>query len=121
MHSPLSPTPRRPSTIPLLFFIAGAGMVGWYGQQWYELPKYNEQDVELSVTANLAMDLQRLGPHFQQDPARIEKLRAQIRKEVEADLGRERKEVEQGLGIGLMLLVVSLGHAILMRGLRKPA
>lgn len=117
----LPKTRRNPLLIPFLFLALGFGLLGWYGLSWYELPRYSESEIETSVEANLAMDLARLGPSMQLDAQRMTQLRTQIRAEVMADIQRERAESERGLGVGLICIVVGLGHAVLMRGLAKPS
>jgi hypothetical protein len=118
----LSPMPRRnPMLTPFLFFAVGLGMLGWYGLAWRDLPVYSEYDMAASVEANLAADLSRLGPEVRQNPKELERMRAEIRLALKADIDRERGEVEQGLGIGLICLVAALGNFVLVRGLQRSA
>ena len=108
---------RNPMITPFLLFAVGLGLVAWYGAEWYELPRYGEADINASVEANLAIDLGRLGRT--PEAAQLERLRAQIRAEVEADIRKERSESERGLGVGLLCLVLALGHTVLVRGLSR--
>lgn len=111
---------RNPMLMPFIFLALGVGLIGWYGLSWYELPQYNESDIAASIEANLAVDLSRRGPNLQPDAKGLERMRAQIRDELTADIDRERADAERGIGIGLFCIVIALGHAVLMHGLRPP-
>lgn len=115
-------TPRRTPrliAVPLVLLAVGLWLTMTYGERWYHLPKYSEQDVSASVELNLALDLQLRGADAQPDAAGIEKLRAQIRQEVTADIRRERSEIEQYLGLGLIALILAGGALLADRLLQK--
>lgn len=113
---------RNPFLIPFFLAAAGIGACGWYGLAWYELPHYSEADIEASTTGNLAVDLARRGSQLQPDAESLDRLRAQVRAEIEADIRKEREEVQQGFAVGLMCLVLAAGHALFMwLLLRDPA
>ena len=111
---------RNPLLVPFLLAAVGLGVAAWYGEEWLALPKYSEADINRSVEINLAMDMKRLGPHFTQDPDKVERLRSQIHAEVVAEMEKPRREAERGLGAGLLCVVFAVGHAVLMGGVARP-
>jgi hypothetical protein len=109
--------PRRPlASLPFFLLAAGVGLTAWYGQKWYELPRYTDAELHASVELNLQMDLQRMPVS---DPAQVDRLRGLVRAEVLADVEKERRDVESGLGLGLIALVVGFGNLLFMRLLRQ--
>jgi hypothetical protein len=115
-------TPRRTPrliAVPLVLLAVGLWLTMTYGERWYHLPKYSEQDVSASVELNLALDLQQRGPEAQPDAAGIEQLRQRIRQEVTADIQRERSEIEQYLGMGLIALILAGGAFLADRLLQR--
>lgn len=114
-------TPTRPRHVTPFFLTAlGVGLIGWHAMAWRELPQYDAQQVETAVEGNLALDLARMGPHLQPDAAGVEKLRAQVRSEVEAQIGHERKQAQQGMVAGLICLLLAAGHLLFQRLAMKP-
>jgi len=88
----------------------GIGLSGWYGLQWYQLPTYS--DIDASAELNLQLGLQRL--RSTPDAAALARLRAKTRDDVVAHIEHERRQVETGLGAGLIALVAALGNLMLM-------
>ncbi|WP_211242752.1 hypothetical protein [Sinimarinibacterium sp. CAU 1509] len=113
----MSMPPRRPliNSFPSVLLAVGVGLCGYYGLAWYQLPVYNETDLAASTELNLQIDLQRRGPNLQPDAEGLERMRSQVRAEVEAEINRERETVESRFGIGLIALVVGLGHMVFSR------
>lgn len=111
---------RRGSLLPFLLFAGGLGICLYYGQQWYELPKYSESDIDASTELNLKMDLQRRGPNLQ--PANkdeLERMRAGVRYEITSSINAERDKLTQRFGIGLIALVLGLGQLVMARLMRR--
>ena len=100
---------RNPRLLAFLLVAAGIGLAAYYGEQRWRLPAWSEAEIEQSVELNLALELQRRGPHLQPAPERVEALRALLRAEVEAEIRRDRQELERWVGLGLLLVVVGLG------------
>jgi len=100
---------RNPRLLAFLFVAAGAGVAAWYGDQLWRLPAWSETEIAQSVELNLAVELRRRGPHLQPSPERIEALRATLRGEVEAEIRREREQLERWMGLGLVLVVLGFG------------
>lgn len=105
----------RFASLPALMLALGLGLVSYYGIEWYELPEYSEAEIEASTELNLQLDLQRRGPHLQPDAARLEALRKTVRAEVETEIRKERETVQLRFGVGLIALVVGLGHLLSSR------
>ncbi len=111
-------TPRL-IAVPLVLFAVGLWLTMTYGERWYHLPNYSEQDISASVELNLALDLQQRGSEAQPDAAGVDRLREQIRQEVTADIRRERSEIEQYLGMGLIALILAGGALLADRLLQR--
>ena len=111
----LTPKPRL-HALPMIATALGLGLGGYYGERWYKLPEYTEQDLQASVELNLAMDRERYGLTQQPSPAESERLRQQIRQEIDADIARERSEVKQGFVVAMLMLM--FGAAFL--AIRSP-
>lgn len=113
---PLAPRPRL-HALPVIAFALGLGLGAYYGERWYKLPQYTEQDLQASVELNLVMDQERRGPQLQPAPAERERLRQQIRQEIDADIARERQEVTQGFAVTMLMLLFGGGYlALRLRG-----
>ena len=100
---------RNPRALAFLLAALGLGVAAWYGEQRWRLPAWSEAEIEQSVELNLAVELQRRGPHLQPAPERLEHLRQTLRTEVEAEIRREREQLERWIGFGLVLTVLGLG------------
>ena len=100
---------RNPRLLAFLFVVIGAGIAAWYGEQRWHLPAWSEAEIAQSVELNLAMELRQRGPHLQPSSERLEVLRAALRGEVEAEIRREREQLERWIGLGLVLVVLGLG------------
>ncbi len=99
---------RNPRIFSALAVSVGIGLCGYYGLQWYELPKWSEAEIEQSVQLNLQMDLQRMGPLLQPKNERLEELRRLVRAEVETEIRNERIAVQRGLLAGFVALALGL-------------
>lgn len=110
---------RKPRFIPAMGLLIGLGIAGYYGLAWYELPRWNEQEINQSVELNLAMDVARMGPHLKPQGEKLERLRAQMRTEVEGDIRRELKTIQLRLSIGLMAIVIGLAQLITAALIRR--
>jgi hypothetical protein len=110
---------RDPRALAFVLMAGGLGLVGWFGLEWYELPKWSEAEIAQSVELNLALDLQQRGPLLQPTGERLEKLREQIRAEVEAEIRQDRQKVERWIGAGLVMLVFGAGQFILSMARRR--
>ena len=100
---------RNPRLLAFLLVAAGIGFAGYYGEQRWRLPAWSEAEIEQSVELNLAVELQRRGPHLQPAPERLEQLRRSLRAEVEAEIRHDREQLERWIGLGLVLTVLGLG------------
>lgn len=109
---PLNPKPRL-HTLPIIAAALGLGLGAYYGELWWRLPQYSEQDLQASVELNLAMDLERRGPQLQPSPEDRERLRQQIRQEIDADIARERREAQQGFASAMLMLLFGGGYLAL--------
>lgn len=106
------PPPRRsPRAFPFMLLAVGIGLSGYYGLQWTKLPQYSDADLDASTELNVQLELQ--SRNARTDAAGLERLRRQVRQELQADIARERSEVETGLGAGLIALVLAIGHFVL--------
>ena len=101
---------RNPRAFAFLLAALGVGLAGYYGEQRWRLPQWNEGEILQSVELNLAIELQRRGPHLQPAPERLEELRRTLRAEVEAEIRRDRYQLDRWIGLGLVLIVLGLGH-----------
>lgn len=111
---------RNPRAFSFVLAAIGIGLVLYYGEQWYRLPKWSEAEIEQSVELNLAMDLQRRGPHLQPTGEKLEALRDTVRAEVEAEIRRDRETLERWIGLGLLLAVLGVGRFIISAASRRP-
>jgi hypothetical protein len=102
--------PRNPRAFGLVLAAIGLGVVLWYGEQRARLPQWSEAEIAQSVELNLQLDLQRRGPHLQPGEDRLEALRRTLRAEVEAEIRREREQLDRWIGAGLLLLVFGAGQ-----------
>lgn len=100
---------RDPRALAFVLIAMGVGLLGWYGDQWYRLPAWNETEIAQSVDLNLALELKQRGPLLQPEGERLERLRQTIRAEIEAQIHRQRLEVERWIAAGLALAVLGIG------------
>ncbi|MES2491395.1 MAG: hypothetical protein V4607_16545 [Pseudomonadota bacterium] len=113
MLPPTNYTRRRP-VLPILLFSAGLGLCMYFGQEWYQLPKYSESDIDASTELNLKLDLQNRGPNLQ--PAskdELETMRARVRFEITSSIKAERDKITQRFSIGLVALVLGFGQLVM--------
>ncbi|QHS09198.1 hypothetical protein [Sinimarinibacterium sp. NLF-5-8] len=113
---------RRPSlfqNIPALLIALGIGLVGFYGQKWYELPHYSQADIDASVELNMLIEMQRRGSHLPDDDATQQRLRSTLRAEIEGQINQELKKIQMRFGLGLIALVFGVGQMISMRMMRR--
>lgn len=115
-HSRRTPAP---GAVGALVAAIGLGVACWYGWDWYQMPRWTEQDIAASVELNLALDLSRLPPESM-TPQMQDRMRMQLRREVEEQIAREsegpRGYTIAGLVIGLFGLVQMLLRNWLARG-----
>lgn len=113
-------TPPRPmSTIPAFMIALGLGLIGYYGIEWYQLPKYSPSDIDVSAELNLRLDLQRRGPHLQPQGEELERLRRMVHAEVEGEIRQEQQQVQTRFGIGLVSLIFGIGQFMFAAMLRR--
>ena len=99
-----------------MLFAAGLGLVFHYGDAWYRLPVYSLAEIEQSVELNLALDQQRRNvPNTLQSAEQIESQRARIRSELQAEIRRERRDAQVGVGTGAILLLMGLVQMLILR------
>lgn len=109
--------PNRPRTPPPgaiggLLAAIGLGIAGWYGWEWYHVPRWSEQEIVGSVELNLALDLSRLPPDSVSAAAQ-DRMRASIRQEVEAQIAKETEEPRSYTLAGLLMAAFGLVQMIL--------
>jgi hypothetical protein len=115
----MSAAPRMKLTgFTAAMMMVGVVLTGHYGTAWYELPKYSEDDIAISAMLNVQMDLQRqnLPPPAATE---LERLRLQVRNEIQADIAKAEREIHTGFAVGLVALVLGIGQAILSRRLQR--
>lgn len=106
----MTPAPRTPppGAVGALLAAIGFGVAAWHGWAWYQTPRWSESEIAGSVELNLALDLSRRPPGSVA-PQVLEQMRVQIRREVEAEIDKERETPRgytwAGLAIGLFGLV----------------
>ena len=101
---------RNPNLLAFLLAAVGFALAAYYGEQLWRLPQWSETEIEQSVELNLELENQRRGPHLRPDGARLEQLRSTLRAEVEAEIRRDRQELERWIGLGLVMVVLGLGQ-----------
>jgi len=111
---------RNPRAFAFLLIAAGIGLVGYYGESWLRLPEWSEAEIEQSTELNLQLDLERMGPHLRPTGERLAELRRRVRAEVEGEIRQERQQLERWLGLGLLLVVVGAGQAVLSLAWPRP-
>jgi hypothetical protein len=106
---------RNPRALAIVMMALGIGLTAWYGQEWYELPEWNEAEIAQSVELNLAADVARMGPHLKPEGEKLERLRQMVREEIEGEIRRERELLEKWMGVGLILFVLGFGQWLAFR------
>lgn len=101
---------RNPHFLTFFLLALGIGVVGYFGEQRSRLPAWSEAEIEQSVELNLALDLRHRGPHLQPTGERLAELRTAVRAEVEAEIRREREQLERWIGVGAILCMLGAGN-----------
>ncbi|TAJ55766.1 MAG: hypothetical protein EPN60_02970 [Nevskiaceae bacterium] len=104
------------TALPATLFLVGLGLSLHYGNAWWRLPSYTEEDIAASVELNLAMDLQR--GHATTpggDRGELAALRGQLDQELRAEIKRERREVMQAFAGGIGALILSVAQMYWLR------
>jgi len=109
---------RDPRALAFVLLASGIGVLGWFGPQWYQRPKWSRAEIDQSVELNLAIELKQRGPLLQPTGDRLEQLRSLIRTEVEGQIRRERREVERWLGAGFLLSLFGVSAWLRARAAR---
>ena len=117
MNSARPRTPP-PGAVGALIAAIGLGIACWYGWAWYHLPRWSEQEIVGSVELNLALDLSRLPPDSVPRETQ-ERLRAQIRREVEAQIASESESPRAWTMAGLLIGVFGLVQMALRHWLAR--
>jgi len=113
-----SPGGPPPGAVGGLIAAIGFGIAAWYGYEWYRVPSWSEQEIVGSVELNLAMDLGRLPPDSV-PPDTQDRMRAQIRREVEAQIALEAQAPRQWTIAGLLMGVLGLVQMALRMALAR--
>ena len=113
------PLRRNPRSLPVLILLAGLGIAGYYGLVWYQTPKWSPQEINQSVELNLAMDIARMGPQLKPEGEKLDRLRALVRAEVEADANRELKTAQLRFSVGLVAMVFGIGQLVFVVGMER--
>lgn len=108
-----------PGAVGALMAAIGLGIACWYGWAWCQLPRWSEQDIANSVELNLALDLSRLPPDSV-DAATQDRLRAQIRRELDVQLAKEIEEPRAWTLAGLLMGVFGLLQMGIRTWLARP-
>jgi hypothetical protein len=88
----------------LLLAAAGLGLCGYAALQWRELPRFSEEDLKASTELNVQLDLARQGIQTPPPADELNRLRQQVRAEVEQELAAGRQRVLAWLMGGLAML-----------------
>ena len=98
-----------------LLLAGGIGLCGYGGLQWYELPHYSEGDLKASTELNLQLDLARQGVRTSPPAEQLEKLRGQVRTEIEEEINPGKERSMSWLAVGLAMLVVATGQLVFIK------
>jgi hypothetical protein len=109
-----------PGAVGALLAAIGLGIACWYGWAWYHVPKWSEKEIAASVELNLALDLSRLPPNSVPQETQ-ERMRAQIRREVEAQIAKESEGPRSWTLAGLLIGVFGLVQMVLRTWLARRA
>lgn len=110
-------TKPRFSVLPAMMFAVGLGLVFYYGDLWHGRPVYSAAELEQSAELNLMLDLHRQGPAkvAELDQAAVQALRQKMLDEVQAEILREQRDIQRGLGTGVVLAMLGLLQMWLIR------
>lgn len=109
-----------PGAVGGLIAAIGFGIAAWYGYEWYRVPKWTEQEIVGSVELNLALDLSRLPPDSV-PPETQDRMRAQIRRDVEAQIAHQSDTPRSWTFSGLLMGVLGLVHLALRTALARSS
>ena len=109
-HRPLLFRNRR--LIPAMLFSAGIGVAGYYGMSWYQAPKLSPTEIEQSTELNLALDLAQMSADQRPQGKDLEDLKARVRAEVQSDVDRDRKTLQERFAAGLVAMVFAFGQLV---------
>lgn len=96
-----------PGAVGGLIAAIGFGIAAWYGYEWYRVPHWTEAEIVGSVELNLALDLSRVPPDSVPRETQ-DRMRAHIRREVEAQIARESEGPRNWTFSGLLMGVLGL-------------
>ncbi len=103
-----------------LLAAAGLGLCGYAGLQWYQLPRYSEDDLKASAELNLQLDLAREGLNETKiDPEELQQRRRQVTVEVAQEITKQRRQLWSWLLAG-MALIVAGSLRLLVRSTLSP-
>ena len=106
------------SRFAFLLAAGGIGLCGYAGLQWFQLPHFNEDDLKASTELNLQLDLAQRKEQTPPQPEELDRMRQQVRQEVEDEIAQDRKAVLTRLALGAALLLFALGQWVAARLLR---
>jgi hypothetical protein len=109
-----------PGAVGGLIAAIGLGIAAWYGYEWYRVPRWTEQEIVGSVELNLAMDLSRHPPDSVPRETQ-DRMRAQIRREVEAQIEHESETPRTWTYAGLLMGVLGLVQMALRIALARSS
>lgn len=116
MNSTRSAPP--PGAVGALLAAIGLGIAAWYGWAWYQVPKWTEQEIKDSVELNLVLDLSRVPPNSV--PAEnLTRMRAQIRREVEAQIEKDVEGPRSWTLAGLLMGAFGLVQMVIRTRLAR--
>lgn len=116
----MSTAPRTPpaGAVGALLAAIGFGVASWYGWAWYQLPRWSEYEITGSVELNLALDLSRRPPESI-TPEVKERMRAQIHREVLAEIEKERELPRGYTWAGLVIGLFGLAQMLIRNWLSR--
>lgn len=89
-----------------LFAAGGIGLCAYAAVQWYQLPRYSEDDLKASTELNLQLDLARSGQSTPSDPQRMDQLRLQVRTEIQQEIQKQQRLPLNWLVAGVAFVIV---------------
>ncbi|MGQ0528674.1 MAG: hypothetical protein ACT4PG_02420 [Panacagrimonas sp.] len=113
-------SPGRPpaGAVGALIAAVGLGVAGWYGWDWYQLPRWSEADIRASVELNLALDLSRT-PQAATTVDAQNLLRQGIRRELEAEIARERETPRAYTLAGMIMMALGVAQMLIRTWLAR--